>query len=78
MDTEIKKATKVKWNVITEVGTPPKELYFQSENSQAERGFLVKGEYSIQVAYLYHDGSGFDLSDGLDDTPIAWAVIQGF
>lgn len=78
MNTEIKKPTKVKWNVIAEVGTPPKELYFQDEKCQIERAFLVKGEYSLQVAFLYHDGSGFDMPEGSMDTPVAWAVVEGF
>lgn len=78
MDTEYKKPTRVKWNYISEVGKPPNSLRFVDEENGVERQFLVKGEYSIECCYLFHDGSGFDMPEHSTDEPLAWAVIDGF
>lgn len=75
---EFKKPTKVRWNTISEVGNPPEELRYQDAEHNIERQFLVKGEYSIEVAYLFRDGSGFDMPEHSTDTPVAWAIIEGF
>lgn len=74
----VKKPTKVQWNSIKAVGMPPEELRYQDVEHNIERQFLVKGEYSIQVAYMFRDGSGFDMPEDSLDTPEAWAVIEGF
>lgn len=78
MDEEYKKPTKVKWNVIKEVGKPPESLRFIDEERNIERQFLVKGEYSIECCYLFSDGSGFDMPQDSTDEPVAWAIVEGF
>lgn len=72
----IKPATKVQWNTISDVGYPSKEQRFFSTG--LERKFLIKGEYSIELACMFADGSGFDLPEEYMDQPVAWAIIDGF
>lgn len=72
----VKQPTKVKWNEIKDVGYPPKELKFIS--GHIERKFLLRGEYGLIVAYMFHDGSGFDVDPDRAGMPQAWAVIEGF
>lgn len=74
----IKRPTEINWNYVEEVGNPSQDLRFIDPDHNIERQFLLKGDYSIQVAYLYGDGSGFDTPDDWTDTPIAWAMIEGF
>lgn len=66
--------TRVRWQEIEKVGMPPKEL--RTNDSGAPRSFLIRGEWSLSVAYVYSDGSGFDTD--VADTIKAWAVIEGF
>jgi hypothetical protein len=73
MDTAI---TKVKWQNISKVGMPTKELRFIDENQQVQRTFLLKGEYSISIGWVFSDGSGFETDS--DDKPLEWAIIEGF
>ena len=67
--------TKVKWNVIQEVGLPAKGLRIVGDN-EMPRTFLCRGEYTIFTSFMFSDGSGFAEED--QDKTVAWAVIDGF
>lgn len=68
------RVTKVQWHYIAEVGYAPKEL--RVRDTGAARSFLVKGDWSLFVAYLFQDGSGFDTDEA--DCALAWALVEGF
>lgn len=68
--------TKVKWHSIEKHGMPERGLRFTETG--ADRRFLIKGEYSLQLGYVFRDGSGFNTDGEMLDTPIAWAIIEGF
>lgn len=70
------KATAPKWYVIAEVGMPPTEV--RTNDLGLDRTFLVRTEFSISTAYVFADGSGFDVDEHIADPVIAWAVIEGF
>lgn len=67
--------TKVRWNYIDKVGTPPRELCTIGE-TQIPRTFLCRGHYSLFTSTLFDDLSGF--TDQGDDPVVAWAVIDEF
>jgi hypothetical protein len=69
------KETKVNWQEIRISGMPSSELTLNAFG--APRQFLVRGEWSIAVAYMFDDLSGFNLGDS-EDSAQAWAVIDGF
>lgn len=70
------------WNDIKTHGLPTKtereKLIADDPESTIERQFLVKGECGIYTAHMFNDGSGFDMPHGVDDTPVAWAIIKDF
>lgn len=67
----------VKWVYIEKEGMPPKDVRtIKLGNQCLDRRFLIKGEYSLNVAYM--SGSAFDLPEDETDIPVAWAIIEGF
>lgn len=72
---KIRCTSEINWNVISQVGMPPKAL---QKNGVQIREFLIKGEYSTYTAHAFPDNSGFCLPDGVMDSPVAWAIVEGF
>jgi len=73
------RTTSVFWHDIDKVGMPPKaERIVAINGNQTDRTFLILGEYSITTGCVFPDGSGFEVDRHYNDTPKAWAVIEGF
>lgn len=71
--------SKIKWQLISKVGMPSKELREHQVNcNTVERTFLIRGETQIGTATVFKDGSGFDIDDYFWDTVTAWAIAEGF
>lgn len=68
---------KIVWAALGVVGMPAKEVrYTGSPEAPVPRKFLVRGEYSLDTAYVFEDGSGFDTQ--MAEPVLAWAIIDGF
>lgn len=69
--------SKIKWQSLAKVGMPPKELR-TIDGTNVSRTFLLRGEYSITIAYAYDDGSGFMTDELFTDNITDWAIVEGF
>lgn len=69
------RVSKIHWHVISKVGLPSEGERLNANG--APRQFLVRGEWSIAVGFIFPDASGFDTGES-DDAPRAWAVIEDF
>lgn len=68
---------RIIWTDLDKVGMPPRELWFAgSDEAPLPRKFLVRGDYTLECAYVFADGSGFDTD--MAEPVKAWAVIDGF
>lgn len=75
-DLNASKVSRITWHEIAKVGHPAATL--RTCENGAPRHFLVRGEYTLACAYVFDDGSGFDLPSSFEEKPLAWAVIEGF
>lgn len=66
---------KIRWTEISK-SMPPKDAWVDGQGLWRE--FLLRGEYSIFTGRLFKDGSGFSVPDDVVDSPMAWAIIDGF